>query len=383
MWMNRLILPLLLLTGGAAGNALTLDNVWNRTAHFQQVGILNWEKAPGGSPSEGSSWFLVQDRKWYAFSRREATHRRSHCPADQWEIVARESTDNGKSWTTPIIIASPGQSNHGDGCAVVDGDTYFDSATQTYHLLAQCLDRDKAGGWSLCHYTRKGSTPLGAFVADSANPVVLGGQLWSQLCNAEASTCTKNTVDEGTPDIVMEHGGLFFVTIHGFDPVATRSVRGVVATSNFRDWSIVGHGLPGSPILSAADCSFWLTGCIGVGTADALLTSGKIYLVVETMDKGLACVRGQQWVFHLLRAKRGTWPQAGKHEWENMPGHAFIKGAWDRRDIQCQVNYARWISDGPDTYLVYEDWGPHNAFKIRRLLKLVPGKGGGPVVIDR
>ncbi len=42
-------------------------------------------------------------------------------------------------------------------------------------------------------------------VPNAANPVVKGGQLWSQICSGKNKHCSPNdTVDEGTPDIVMK-----------------------------------------------------------------------------------------------------------------------------------------------------------------------------------
>ena len=40
----------------------------------------------------------------------------------------------------------------------------------------------RTGGWNLCHYYLQGTSPLAMFTANPQNPVVKGGQLFSQIC---------------------------------------------------------------------------------------------------------------------------------------------------------------------------------------------------------
>lgn len=71
----------------------------------------------------------------------------------------------------------------------------------------------------MCHYYLPGASPLSplGFIPDPRNPVVRGGQLFSQICAGSGKHCTVGTVDEGTPDIVVKRDGFYYVTFHGYD----------------------------------------------------------------------------------------------------------------------------------------------------------------------
>jgi hypothetical protein len=289
-------------------------------------------------------------------------------------VVVRESLDKGKSWSSPVVAVEPRRGSRGDACAVLDGSTYFDAAVHVWHLLAQCLDLNDQGGWALCHYTRRSDSPLGLFVADSANPVVRGGELWSRICGP-AKSCPVGVIDEGTPDIVTKRNAMFLVTLHGFDQRSGKGYRTAVATPDFRTWATAGDMLPNDATLSQRDCASWFPSCVGFGEGSSLISDGHIYTIAETMDKSLLCQNDQQWVFVLMRSKTLAWPRSGEGAWDEFRQRPLIRRSWPDAHTACAVAYARWIADGSDIYLTYEDWEPNHARLHRRLFLLVQGSG--------
>ena len=373
----------LFLTAATDLAASTIDPgaLWNRTAHLQQVGEIDWRSAPGGNASEQAGWFVARNGVWYAFNRVTLPVPVASCPTDHTDVVVRQSRDRGKTWSAPASAIEPGDSGAGDGCAVLDGASYYDRPARTWHILAQCLARGNVGGWSLCHYIREDTSPIGRFTADRANPIVRGGGLWSRIC-AGAKACPSTTVDEGTPDILERRAGRFVVTFHGYDYASKHGYRGVATTPDFRRWSVVGGNLPGDAVLGPADCRAWLRDCAGVGEATMLLTLTHIYAVAETMTKSLSCATDQRWVFQLLRRPRAPWSASGTGSWTRLPGDPLLSPSKYDPNTICQLQYARWLQDGTDLYLIYEDAEPGRAIIHRRVLKLVPG-GGPPVRINQ
>ena len=356
-------------------SAVTLDDFWRGSAHFEQVGEIDWVSAPNGSIGESSSWFTVQSGIWYAFNRVAMADPGGRCPSTHMQIVVRESRDQGRSWSDAKVAATPGDSTHGDGCAVLDGSGYFDANTGIWHLLAQCSDDRNQGGWAMCHYFRRAASPMGRFTPDPDNPVVKGGDLWSRICDQAGSTCPSTTVDEGTPEIIAQSSGHFLVTFHGFDYASKRAFRGLASTPDFNSWRVKGAGLPDGPLLGAFECAQQLPHCVGVGQASSLFTKKHLYVLAEAMDKSLQCLPGQRWQFYLYRAPRGKFPQSGSNVWQTYPGSALLKPSSDDPATTCKVTYARWIQDGFSIYLVYEDRITGSVYLNRRLLKLVPGSG--------
>jgi hypothetical protein len=362
---------------------VTLDALWRGRAHFEQVAKLDWQDRPGFRHEQAGS-FTVRDGVWYAFNRAILDESEQDCRQDHARMVARSSTDHGRTWSAPIPIVDPGRSAKGDECAVLDGSAYYDRVSSTWHLLAQCLGRDRDGApalWALCHYTRKAPSPLGRFESDPANPVVVGGSLWSRICAGDGKGCPVTTRDEGTPEILGSSQGRFFVTMHGYDPVSGHGFRGVVSTRDFRAWEVRGQGLPGDATLGPKDCVAWLPRCAGVGEASTVSFPGDShrYMIIEAVTKSLACTEGQDWEFHLLRSPLSGWPRSGTSTWVKFPGKAFLTTAHASSSSVCPVQYARWIQDRGSTYLVYEDWDRKHGIVDRRLLQLVPGGAEVPV----
>lgn len=354
---------------------VSLDDLWAGRAHFEQVGELKFGSSPRGGAAESSSWFAAQGGTWYAFNRVTVPGRSPFCPSNHTQVVVRASNDKGKTWSAAAVAVQPGMSSRGDGCAVLDGSSYYDAANDTWHMLAQCLDRNNAGGWALCHYIRRGRSPLGAFSPDAANPVVRGGELWSRICGGQGKACPEGVVAEGTPDIVSGSGGVYLVTFHGVDPRTHHGFRGIAETRDFHSWQVSGSGLPDDATLGPADCAHWLAGCAGIGEAAATSTATHKYIIAEAMDRTLLCIPNQQWVFALFRGPLSQWPRSGDGRWVPFSKTPLLTRTWPDPKTGCALQYARWLIDGGDTYLIYEDWEPNHAYLHRRLLKLVAGAG--------
>lgn len=356
-------------------SAVTLDDFWRGTAHFEQVGEIDWATVPHGSTGESSSWFAVRSGIWYAFNRVAMADTQGRCPSTHMQIVVRESRDQGQTWSDAKLAAAPGDSARGDGCAVLDGGGFYDETVDMWHLLAQCSDDGNQGGWAMCHYTRKALSPMGRFTPDFGNPVVRGGDLWARICSGANTSCPPTTVDEGTPEIIAKTHGQFLVTFHGFDYARKKAFRGVASTPDFKRWSVKGAGLPDGPSIGAAECNRHLPNCVGVGQASITFTQKYMYVVAEAMNKSLQCLPDQRWEFYLYRTPRGKIPRSGSKAWETYANSAFLKPSSDDPLTTCKVTYANWIRDGSSTYIVYEDRIPRSARLKRRLLKLMPGTG--------
>jgi hypothetical protein len=362
---------------------------WQGMAHFKEVRDIDWGKPPYNAPGEGEGWFgkpmPFPNSKWYLFSRQAIRRKPGYCPHHGWQVIVRESSDRGRTWSNPAIVAAaPGQGAP-DACGVVDGSSYYDRATNTWQMLTQCLATHDAGGWQMCHYVRRGPSPMGHFTAD-AKPAVRGGELWSRICSHSRAICDpRNTHDEGTPDIVYKKKGYFYVTFHGFDPATKQGFRGVAKTADFHHWMVAGPGLPDAPIFAPPECRAWNPGCIGGGEASTLIAGNYQYMMIETPNISLACTRGQKWPIALLRAPKNIFPPWSSPKWQKFHANPLLRTAWPGPKAKCALQYPRWaVGANHAVYILYEDYdyqrahGPPAALK-RRLLKLVPG--GSPAVV--
>ncbi|CAF5215411.1 unnamed protein product, partial [Rotaria magnacalcarata] len=170
-------------------------------------------------------------------------------------IAVRNSTDFGKSWSEPAVVALPGNSTF-DNCAALDGAPFFDNETSSWHYLAQCIGNNRR--WSLCHYSRSGSDPMsGPFTPNLHNPVVQGGQLWSRICSGTGKHCTSTMYDEGTPEIIQKVNGWFYITFHGWDAPNNKAARGIARTRDFVNYDVAGYDLPNDALFSSLDCNGW------------------------------------------------------------------------------------------------------------------------------
>ncbi len=360
----------------------TLDDFWAGKAHFVERRTIDWTKMPGGTSAESSAWFAIDKGTWYAFNRAPVPQRSAACPEDNMQAVVRASSNSGKTWTAPVVVAAPGDSKRGDGCAILDGASVYDTSTNTWHILAQCLALHNVGGWAMCHYSRHGRSPLGAFFADPHNPVVTPGMLWSKICAQVKGSCDPTgTRYEGTPDIIRRTDGRYDVTFHGYEPQSGMGVRGIAITKDFNTWQTMGDGLPLGPMLGVADCRKWMRGCVGVGTATTLNTKNYSYYLFEAMDRNLGCTPDQQWAFSIVRAPKNVWLPSGSSKWQIQPGAPLITPTRISKGLPCPIQYARWFTSLGTTWLIYEERQPGTALLLRRLLQLIPGPAPARIVL--
>lgn len=334
---------------------ISMDAMWEGKAHFQ----------PRTKNDHGLvSSLVVQDGKWYAFVREVAV--RPGCTiagTDRAFITSiSTSTDKGVTWSPPVPVNDV-DSNGPDACTITDGSAYFDAELDQWHMLFQCLS--KTGGWNLCHYTRQGSDPVGKFVANTSNPVVVGGDLWSRICSGQGKACPTTMVDEGTPQIIKKVDNYFYVTFHGANYDGTPSItgaRGIARTTDFVTYQVSGADLPGDAMISANDCNPWdinwkTGGCIGVGAANSIKSNGKYYMMVEAADLSLTCRPGQNWVFGLVRSnslsKSGTW--------EHYPDNPYVVNQ-NVAPGGCGLQYMNFMRDRGEIFLHFGFLSSANQF---------------------
>jgi hypothetical protein len=222
---------------------------------------------------------------------------------------------------------------------------------------------------------------MGRFAID-ATPSVRAGQLWSRICSHSGSICNpRNTVDEGTPDIVYKKDGYFYVTFHGYDYHAKNGFRGVAKTVDFHHWIEVGADLPNGPIFAAPQCQGWNPGCVGGGEASTLVAGNYQYMMIETPTISMGCTPGQNWPIALLRTSKGGFPQWSSARWQPFPLNPFLTTSKAGPRSKCAIQYPRWALTADHVYVFYEDFGPDLNVRTakRRLLELVPGSGRRPV----
>lgn len=351
-----------------APDRLTLTSLWDSGAHFE------FRKRDIFQDQEGlTSSLIVLDGIWYQFNRQTFT--KAGCrDEDAIRSVVRQSFDRGQTWSNPVTIVEPGNNvNAFDGCDVVDGSGFYDSDTDTWHYLAQCIGGPNVS-WTLCHYTRNGMSPIGSFVSDPANPVVASGQLWNAICTGITKHCPSGTVDEGTPQIVSKENGQFTVTFHGaHGSPQVNGYRGVATTNDFHQWQVTGASLPGDALLSPVDCNSWggwnAGGCIGFGAARLLRSDGYNYILAEAADTSLNCVAGQRWVFGLLRNETF----GSSETWTNYARNAYVENQ-NVSPVGCALTYMNMVRDRGDIYLMFAPYTPDYGFP-NYTYQLVSGAG--------
>ena len=340
-----------------------MDQLWNGTASFRPLVNFQIQTVPdNGKPfvngmDEGTQ-IVPFNGVWYLFNREyKFATQPPQCPRDFSRIVVRRSIDHGHTWSNEAIVAQPDLT--GDECALGDGHAYWDSDTQTWHYLAQMLSATRQG-WYIDHFSRRGSDPMGKFDADSNNPVIKAGSLWSKICGP-GKACPVGTGGEGTPEISQKANGFYYVTFHGVHvrPVAA-AYRGMAKTPDFHTWITSDKDLPNDAIWSGRDCQGWKvdwdpqTGCIGGGHASTLITQEYTYMLIESHDLALPCTAGQHWVVGLARG-RGFQMSGGWQEWAGNP---LLK---NENGSPCSIQYPRLFKDAGRVYLSYWTLGPAGA----------------------
>jgi hypothetical protein len=365
-----------------------MDAFWQGKAHFQEVRDTDWKKPPYNSPREGEGWFgnpmPSLAGKWYLFNRGWLTKEQKpvYCPDPGFKIIVRESSDEGRSWSNPAVVAAaPGPVSAPDACGVTDGSSYYDEDTDTWQMLAQCRAAHYDGGWMLCHYVRHGPSPMGSFIRDTV-PSIRGGQLWSQICSRSGGACDpRKTIDEGTPDIIYKKSGYFYVTFHGYDYSTKHGFRGVAKTDDFHHWIVLDPDLPNGPIFAAPECRAWNAECVGGGEASTLIAGNYQYMLIETPDS-FSRRLSRNWSFALLRAPMNTFPAASSPNWERFVANPLLPAREVSNTlIRCGVAYVRWAIGANHVYILYANYGcrtnSYDAVSIsaNRLIELVPGAG--------
>eukprot|EP01084_Bolivina_argentea_P224409 379476_1 len=319
-----------------------------------------------------------------------------------FRILVRYSTDNGNIWSSPTIVAQPVADTYSE-CAIVDGGAYYDQEINTWYYLSQCLAR--SGGWTLCLYYTKNDIPWNVtWIAKQQNPVVKGGELFSQICNLKGSHCGPHTVDEGTPEIVNKLYGFYYVTFHGYDYNANIAVRGIAKTRDFMIWYMFGYDIPGDVIYSPLDCNgengknVWnnikfntSTGCVGGGAGTILYDGNYYYHIIETMDEALTCdtsLGAQNWVEAILRLPTfdgvsGTWEQL--HDGSNVVANEPIVVPW--KVYGCGLQYQRLFKNDIDGSVYFSIWindfsNGYNEMHVYQLVDVVTNNVTLPIVVQ-
>lgn len=308
-------------------NHTTLDDFWNGVANFELI---------------RRDFYVAQDivvhnGAWYNFS--VATNPVPQgCSGATKEVVSK-STDQGATWSPPQVIAAPTAGTPW-ACNATDGSAFFDADTTTWHLVFQCEKGD--GVWNICHATRAGADPMGAWIID-ATPTVTSKSLFQKMGMSTFE-------GEGTPEIVHKIADKFYMTFHGFN--GRDGNRAIAWTQDFKSWFVDTT----KPIFDKANCASWnvpwdSAGCIGSGWATTLLDASYYYMLIEAADKNLVCMDDQHWVFGLVRTTNLTTPS-----WQNLPGGPAVifssaqKNASGRAS-PCAVTYASLWRDGADIFL--------------------------------
>lgn len=345
---------------------------------------------PGVSPGMSSMWNVGTYIKpmnglWYVFYREGF-----YAPTPDFcngvvpltRIAVRNSTDYGKTWSLPAVVALPGSGTF-ENCAALDGSPFYDSETGWWHYLAQCIGSNKR--WSICHYSRAGPNPMsGVFTPNPKNPVIKGGQLWSQICAGKGKHCTLTMYDEGTPEIVQKANGWYYVTFHGWDAPNNRAARGIARTRDFVNYDVSGYDLPDDALFSPLDCNGWniswnpKTLCIGGGEGSMVKSGDYFYHLIEAPDETLGCdtkLGEQNWVLGLLRSPTLS---ARSGEWEQVHFNPAFKPA---KKYGCGLQYHRVFRDGEDYFfsMFVIDFGVNNL--TMKVWKVVPGTTHFPVVV--
>eukprot|EP00040_Diaphanoeca_grandis_P043837 m.269238 g.269238 ORF g.269238 m.269238 type:complete len:470 (-) comp83218_c0_seq1:224-1633(-) len=368
----------------------TLDDLWNNTATF-----MPYVSIPVGSAGfahvDAGTRVVVMGSTWYLFGRFDSGPT-ANCPQGEISINVRSSTDQGMSWGAPHAVVAPDEKTT---CIFADGTAFYDQTANTWHYLSQVLDVGGKGGWQLSHFSLQGTSPFGTWIANPQNPVVKNGALFSRICAGVGKHCQIGMGDEGTPQIVQQVGGDFYVTFHGYDYNRKRAVRGVARTPDFVTWDIVGGADPlsGDVIFSDLDCTHWnvswgVGGCIGSGEASILRTeSGYMYEVIEATDIALTCDtsrNSQWWPLGLVRSK--SW--AASPQWEQMGKTPFVGGpTGNEPHVGCSIQYnsLHLDSETNKTYFAFWDVSFYPANKTTapqtwHMYELVWGGGDLPMI---
>jgi hypothetical protein len=304
-----------------AGQPATFADLWAGTTHWTV------KQDTATSPlSNGAGLHIVPTGGvWHAFYRLDIPII-AGC-SSSFVVVTADSTDQGATWNTPVVVASP-QEGTASRCGVTDGSAVFDGTG--WWFITQCQDDT----WHLCSYRRAGADPHGAF-APVAVPLFGGDPAYlSHLTGTPGG-------GDGTPDVFQSAGGWFYVSFHATATDYRQSWRGVARTTDFaQTWQPVVSGA----MLSSTDCQAWQADCIGPGVSSILTEGGYNYQLVESTNLTLQCDPSQTWMNAVVRAPNLA--QTGG--WTAAPGNPIETGAGS-----CTLNYSTMFRASGAVYLAY------------------------------
>lgn len=280
----------------------TMQDYWSGRADWKLTQKITrntpyWKLDPdfvGGTQivPVGNTWYLFSRKSYYSDRNQGVSPNcQNHLPLGNgaWVsmgTVVRSSIDKGASWSDPVDVIVP-TTNKPWECAATDGSAYYDTSSNKWHFLFQCMDGN--GGWDGCHLEKSGPNPMGLFQETHANPVIQGGALWNTICNNPGKKCNtgKTVKDEGTFNIFAKIGGYYYVAFHGTD--TDIGFRSFAKTNNFINW-IAGdntQGLPTDATFSKQDQLNWRESWVnpvGPGAGSILYDNGWYYSISEYTD---------------------------------------------------------------------------------------------------
>ena len=345
----------------------TLADYWAGKAEF----ISYYEEPAGTGAADyhgicGISMAVLDDT-WYRFNR----YLVDDDGTVRFGINCRKSTDRGQTWSEPVKVVEP---EKGSPWALyaTDGHAIYDEREDKWRMIFQA--KSASSPWNLAYLEREGRDPMGAFTAPEGftNPCVLSGDIWTRIADDENDDCVKITVlkrkifEEGTPAIVQEENGTFYVTFHGAAPVGRSSIhgfRGIATTKDFQTFEPAAE----DAIFDEYDAQDWNVdwldgGPVGGGHATYLKEGDYWYTIIECPDGSLSGQAKQHWPFGLLRSKELT-----STKWENYANNPLPE--FPTSGYVCEWQYARLFKDGGTTYLAVSKMLPEEerGFRIYRL----------------
>ena len=352
-------------TGGAltASGQATLEDYWEGNARWELV---------RSQPHHSGVHIEVVDGVWYKFYRK--VNRDSQDNFIDADTAVQMSTDQGATWSSEVIALDADVLGYS---YATDGDTWYDPADGgTWHYLFQC-NTGPPNGWQGCYAYRNGSSPMGAFVQISENPVIGPDAqlLWNAICQ-QGDHCYDlvggNPVGgAGTFNIFDQDEDWFYVSFHGFDsennPGSTENgFRGIAVTADFRTYFVDGEQstpTPSDAYLDRLDQRNDLDpndepwdedwhasgpGPVGFGAGNILEEGAYYYALGEGPDFSLLCEKdpNQRWDLGLFRSDSLT-----DTDWDPLPAGNPIFYSDDTSPSTCQPEYSRLFKDGDTTYI--------------------------------
>lgn len=340
--------------GPSTDEPATLTDFWNGQAQWTPYTELNAAEIP--ESNNGGTHIVANGSTWYWVNRYVDWGRRCEDPRTvPIGMHIRSSSDAGMTWSDPVVMIEPGGGTDPGkddawGCVGTDGDLWFEPDVGddgTWYFLFQCVEDLVGAPWNGCLATREGSDPVGRFeaTADPENPVIVGGEVWKQICDVEAGggqpadECVRLTngqkhqvAGEGTFKVFRkDESGYYWVNFSGAGHPYW--FNGIAKTLDFDAW-VAGDpskGVPDDAVLYKGLADNWRESWIshttggftlsnvgfGAGTVFEESVGGihYTYLLGESQDHIGGCVVGQNWDLGLFRTT-----DIASNDWDQFPG---------------------------------------------------------------